>query len=263
MSRELTGWDRSTFTSGGLTHDVYRRGQGPAVVVVHEIPGITPTVLEFADEVVEAGFTVVMPLLVGAAGKEPSPPYIVASMVKVCISREFTTWALDRTSPVVSWLRALARSVHADVGGPGVGAVGMCFSGGFALGMMVDPVMVAPVLSQPSLPFAVGAAARGADLNLAPDDREVVAHRAAAGCQVLGLRFTGDKLVPAERFARLREELGDRFVAVEIDSSKANPHGFGPKAHSVLTEELVDEPGHPTRDALEQVLDLFRTRLLP
>jgi dienelactone hydrolase len=247
VSRELAGWDRSTFTSGGLTHDVYRRGQGPAVVVVHEIPGITPTVLEFAEEVVEAGFTVVMPLLVGSAGKEPSLPYTAVSMVKVCISREFTTWALDRTSPVVSWLRALARSVHADVGGPGVGAVGMCFSGGFALGMMVDPVMVAPVLSQPSLPFAVGAAARGADLNLAPDEREVVAHRAAAGCEVLGLRFTGDKLV-GSRFDSLRELLGDAFIAVELPS-------VGKRDHSVLTEQRDDV-------AVTRVIEFLREKLL-
>ena len=85
---------------------------------------------------------------------------------------------------------------------------------------------------------------------------------AAQDLTVLGLRFTGDPVVPAERFARLREELGDRFVGVEIDSSPGNPHGNPKAAHSVLTEHLVDEPGHPTRDALEQVLDLFRTRLL-
>ncbi|CAN5398270.1 dienelactone hydrolase family protein [soil metagenome] len=247
MSGELAGWESSTFTSGGITHDVYRRGEGPAVVVVHEIPGITPTVLGFAEAVVDAGFTVVMPLLVGSAGREPSLAYTAISMLKVCISREFTTWALDRTSPVVSWLRALARSVHADVGGPGVGVVGMCFSGGFALGMMVDPVMVAPVLSQPSLPLAIGTAARSADLNLTPDDREVVAHRAAEGCQVLGLRFTGDKLVGG-RFDSLRELLGDAFIAVELPST-------GKRDHSVLTEQRDDA-------SVSRVIEFLREKLL-
>ena len=79
---------------------------------------------------------------------------------------------------------------------------------------------------------------------------------------LFGLRFTNDPLSPAARFEHLREVLGDRFVAVEIDSSKGNPHGNPKRAHSVLTEHLVDEPGHPTRDALEQVLELFRTKLL-
>lgn len=229
---ELAGWDRSEFAAGGVTHPVYRRGSGPAVVVVHEIPGITPTVLRFADELVDAGFTVAMPLLVGQAGKAPSVPYGVSSAVRVCISREFVTWALDRTSPVIAWLRALARSLHLDVGGPGVGAVGMCFSGGFALGMMVDEIMVAPVLSQPSLPFAVGRRARKADLNLSPDDREAVAQRASAGCEVLGLRFTGDSLV-GDRFASLRELLGDAFIAVELPSASK-------RDHSVLTEHRHD-----------------------
>lgn len=245
---DLPGWDRSTFTSGGTTHDVYRRGVGPGVIVVHEVPGITPTVLRFADDVVEAGFTVAMPLLVGTVGKGPSLPYMVSSMTRVCISREFTTWALDRTSPVVAWLRALARALHGEVGGPGVGAVGMCFSGGFALGMMVDPVMVAPVLSQPSLPFAFGKAARKADLNLAPDDREAVARRAAEGCQVLGLRFIDDIAVGA-RFDSLRELLGDAFIAVELPSNAK-------RDHSVLTEQRDDA-------SVDRVLDFLRERLLP
>ena len=248
MSNELPGWERSSFTAGGITHDVHRRGGGPAVIVVHEIPGITPPVLRFADEVVDAGFTVAMPLLVGKVGKSMSLPYTLSSMTRVCISREFTTWALDRTSPVVAWLRALARSLHGELGGVGVGAVGMCFSGGFALGMMVDPIMVAPVLSQPSLPFAFGKPARKADLNLAPDDREIVARRAAEGCQVLGLRFVDDVAV-GTRFESLRELLGDAFVAVELPSASK-------RDHSVLTEQRDDA-------SVERVLEFLRTKLLP
>lgn len=249
----LPGWQRSEFTSGGITHEVHRRGEGPAVIVVHEIPGITPTVLRFAEEVVDAGFTVVMPLLVGTVGKPPSLPYLASSMAKVCISREFTTWALERTSPIVAWLRALARSLHLELGGPGVGAVGMCFSGGFALGMMVDEIMVAPVLSQPSLPLPLAPmparrAAQGADLNLAPDDREVVARRAAEGCQVLGLRFTDDMAV-GTRFESLRELLGDSFIAVELPSSSK-------RDHSVLTEQR-DEA------SVARVVEFLREKLLP
>lgn len=225
----LQGWERGSFTAAGYTRDTYRRGSGPAVIVVHEIPGITPKVTQFANDVVAAGFTVVMPSLVGTPGKDITVPYGIASMGKVCISKEFTHWALNQTSPIIGWLRALARSLHLELGGPGVGAIGMCFSGGFALGMMVDDVMVAPVLSQPSMPFAIGKGPRLGDLNLSPDDRQVIAQRAADGCQVLGLRFTGDKLV-GTRFASLRELLGDAFIAVELPSSS-------PKDHSVLTEQ--------------------------
>lgn len=243
----LAGWDRSEFESAGFTRDIYRRGSGPVVVVIHEIPGITPKVTDFANEVVERGFTVVMPDLVGTPGKEPSNAYGAVSMAKICVAREFTTLAMNKTSPIIAWLRALARSIHVEVGGAGVGAVGMCFSGGFALGMMVDDIMLAPVLSQPSMPFAIGKA-RGADLNLSPDDEAAVIQRATDGCQVLGLRFTGDKLV-GDRFATLREKLGDAFIAIELPSQS-------PTDHSVLTEQRDDE-------SVERVLDFFVEKLQP
>ena len=172
-----------------MTYPTYRRGSGPGVIVIHEVPNITPLVTKFANEVVERGFTVVMPSLFGTPGKPPSNAVALGAIVKVCIAKEFTALALNQTSPIIAWLRALARNLHQDVGGPGVGAVGMCFSGGFALGMMVDDIMVAPVLSQPSMPFPFGKA-RAADLNLSPDDAATVAERAAQGCQVLGLRYT-------------------------------------------------------------------------
>ena len=241
----LEGWVKSSFTAATLTRDTYRKGSGPVVIVVHEIPGITPAVERFANDVVNAGFTVVMPNLVGTAGQDVSGKYIASSMLKVCISKEFTNMALKKTSPIISWLRALARSLHTEVGGKGVGAVGMCFSGGFALGMMVDDIMIAPVLSQPSMPFTVGKT-RGADLNLSPDDALVVAQRAADGCQVLGLRFTQDKLV-GTRFDSLRELLGDAFIAIELPSQS-------PKDHSVLTEQR-DE------DSVQRVLNFFKEKL--
>lgn len=243
----LAGWEPGSFTAAGITHPTYRRGSGPGVIVVHEIPGITPAVARFANEVVDAGMTVVMPSLVGTPGKDVSGAYLASSMAKVCIAREFTTMARRQTSPVIAWLRALATHLHGEVGGPGVGAVGMCFSGGFALGMMVDEVVVAPVLSQPSLPFAVGAA-RAADLNLSPDDELVVRCRAESGCEVLGLRFTDDRMV-GTRFDSLRELLGDRFIAVELPSAKRSDH-------SVLTEQR-DDP------SVERVLEFLRAKLLP
>jgi hypothetical protein len=226
---------------------VYRKGTGPGVVVVHEIPGITPKVLQFAEEVVAAGFTVAMPLLVGEVGRAPDGKYMASSALKVCVSREFTTMALRKTSPIISWLRALAKQLHREVGGKGVGAIGMCFSGGFALGMMLDDVMIAPVLSQPSLPFAFGNS-RSADLNLSKDDELAVQRRAVEGCQVLGLRYTGDRLV-GERFATLRRLLGEQFIAVEFASTAKSDH-------SVLTEQRQDE-------GVVRVVDFLREKLQP
>jgi dienelactone hydrolase len=263
MAHALDGFEHSTFAHDGKTRDVYRIGSGPAVIVIAEVPGITPQVADFGRRVGAIGCTAVLPRLFGEAGKESSAGYLVQTVGPACVSREFSCFATRKTSPVTVWLRALARQMYAECGGPGVGAVGMCFTGGFALAMMVDDIMLAPVLSQPSLPFAITKAHRR-DLGISEEDLARVKERCAAeeDLCLLGLRFSHDRLSPPERFKRLREELGDKFVAVEIDSSTGNEWGNRRAAHSVLTEDFVDEPGHPTREALDKVLDLFRLKLL-
>jgi dienelactone hydrolase len=262
MADPLEGFDKTTFTHGGKTRDVYRKGSGPAVVVISEMPGITPGVAEFADRVVDIGCTAVVPHLFGDPGRKMSAPYVLQSMVPACVSREFAAFATNKTSPIIEWLKPLAAQAHKDCGGPGVGVVGMCFTGGFALGMMVDDNVLAPVVSQPSMPFPVSKSRRR-DLGISQADLARVKERCAnEDICVLGLRFTGDRAVPPERFQRLKEELGDKFIAVELDSSAGNPHGHPRAAHSVLTLHLQDKPGTPTRDALDQVLNLFRKKLL-
>lgn len=186
--------------------------------------------------------------------------YAASQVARAGVQREFSVLAARASSPITTCLRALCRSVHAELGGKGVGAIGMCFTGNFALSLMVDPVVMAPVLSQPSLPFGIGKERR-AGLHLSDADLAVVKQRTAAGVTVLGLRFTADSLCPGERFARLRQELGDGFEGIEIDSSPGNPHGIKCMAHSVVTSDLVDEAGHPTRAALDRVLAFFRERL--
>ena len=258
----LEGFDSFPFTHAGATRTVHCLGSGPGVVVMHEIPGITPEVERFARRVAAEGFRVFLPHLFGTPGKSLSTPYMLGQMARACISREFSVLAKGESSPITDWLRALCRHAHAECGGPGVGAIGMCLTGNFALSLMVDDAVMAPVLSQPSLPFPVSRAHREA-LHLSEGDLEIVKKRSRQGAGVLGLRFSNDPLCPPERFDTLRRELGENFEAIEIDSSRANPHGIKRMAHSVVTEELIDEEGHPTRAALDRVLSLFRERLLP
>jgi dienelactone hydrolase len=261
MADALEGFTESTFTHDGVTRPVYRGGSGPGVVVIHEVPGITPLVADFGRRVVDAGFTVALPSLFGEPGRAMSGTYIMKSITTACISREFSTWALNRTSPIIEWCRALARDLHARAGGSGVGAVGMCLTGGFALAMAVDDELLAPVLSQPSLPFPLGKKRSGA-LGLSDADLARVKDRIASqNLCVLGLRFSEDRAVPDARWAHYHQALGDNFIGVEIDSSAGNPHNIKKSAHSVLTEDLVDEAGHPTKDALDRVLAFFRDRL--
>jgi dienelactone hydrolase len=224
------------------------------------MPGITPLVGAFARRIAGHGMTAVLPNLLGTAGRPMTIPYALSSLTRACVSKEFTLLALNKTSPIVDYLRQLAVHEHEAHGGPGVGAVGMCLTGGFALAMSVEPSVIAPVLSQPSLPFPTNPEHRRA-LGLSDADLAVVQRRTTEDLCVMGLRFSGDAKSPAERFARLREVLGDKFIGVEIDSSPGNPWGYKKAAHSVLTEDYSDEPSSPTRRALEDVLEFLTTRL--
>lgn len=267
----LDDFTSDSFTADGVTHPVHRSGDGPAVLVIAEVPGITPSVAGFARCVRAAGFTVVLPQLFGTPGRDPNPSAhglagtvvtMARAVGRICVSREFSLFATGRTSPVVTWLRALATHEHERCGGPGVGAIGMCLTGGFALAMATDVRMLAPVMSQPSLPLAM-IPGRRCGTDISPEDLAVVKERCLSGdLQVMGLRFRNDRLVTDERFAWLREQLGEAFVAVELDDEDANPDAMI-APHSVVTEHLVDEPGSRTRAARDEVIDLFRSQLLP
>lgn len=225
-----------------LAFPTYRKGEGPGVIVIHEIPGLTPEVIGFGEEVVAAGFTVVLPHLFGTPEGSDNPIAVVSVLRQVCVRREFTKLATRETSPVAGWLRSLARELHAELGGPGVGALGMCFTGGFALAMMVDESVAAPVLCQPSTPFPVGRT-RAADLNLSPADLATVRQRAAGGCQVLGLRYDKD-IATGTRFDTLTREVGDAFIRVEFPGRK----------HSTVT-------AHRQQEGVDRVLEFFQERL--
>lgn len=256
---DLPGFTKRSFTHDGKTRPVYWRGSGPGVVVMHEIPGITPQVIRFAEQVSDAGFSVVMPQMFGEPGKAISTGYILKEAARACISHEFSVLAAHKSSPITDWLRALCRSVHTELGGRGVGAIGMCLTGNFALSLMMEPCLMAPVLSQPSLPFPLGKA-RSAGLHVSPQELANLKRRVAQGDKVLGLRFSRDPACPRARFDTLKRELGDGFEDIEIDSKFGNPDG-NPTAHSVVTTDLVDEAGHPTRIALERVIEFFKERL--
>lgn len=257
----VDGFESVWFDEPPYRFPVYIRGTGPGVVVIHEVPGITPEVAGFARRVTEAGFTVWMPSLFGVPGAPYTPGNIGRQLAAACVRREFSILARNEASPVTTALRSLARQLHEAVGGPGVGVVGMCLTGNFALSMMLEPAVLAPVLSQPSLPFAV-TPAHAAALHVSPSEL-CAKERAKQGVRVLGLRFTHDPLCPAARFDSLRRELGDAFEGIEIDSSPGNPHGLPLIAHAVLTKDLVDHDGHPTMRALQRVLAFFREQLRP
>lgn len=261
--RWLDGWSEWEFGAHGVSHPVYQRGTGPAVILLPEMPGPTPQVLALGNRLVTAGFTVVVPVLVGVAGRPQTAGYMASVFARVCVSREFRAFATNENRPVAAYLRALARHLHAELGGRGVGVIGMCFSGGFALAAAVEPAVLASVLSQPSIPLPISRAARR-DPGCSREELSAVRDRAQRGeLGAVGLRFSHDRAVPAERFAGLRAALGPAFEVIQIDSGPGNHHGIPRTAHSVLTHEYVDRPGHPTVEALQRVVNLLRSRLAP
>lgn len=260
MSKQLCGFGCEELSFLGETRTVYRKGTGPAVIVMHEVPGLHPGVIRYAQALCDAGFTVWLPSLLGEPGKRASVPYIAASMARACVMREFTVFATSKNSAVTSWLRLLARHASELCGG-GVGAIGMCLTGGFALAMMVEPCMLAPIVCNPSLPFALSPARRR-DLGIdAATLAQAKARSVSENICVLGLRFTGDLAVPRPRFERLKEEFGENFIALEIDSSFGNAHRISPFAHSVLGLNYDAHSAHPTRLAEARTIAFLRERL--
>jgi dienelactone hydrolase len=253
---DLADFERRELTLDGETKLVFVAGRGPAVIVMSEMPGIYAGVARFARRVRDAGFTVWMPQLFGDPGRPPTLGYGLRSMIRGCISREFRAFAANASSPVTAWLRALAAHVHQLCGGKGVGAIGMCFTGNFALSMMVEPAVRAPVLSQPSLPIG-----RAGGMHISPRELAQVRERLEReDLSVRAYRFEGDPFCRAERFAAFQEALGPRFEARVLPDSCARK-GTPMRPHSVVTMHLIDRAGEPTRAALDEILAFFAARL--
>ncbi|MDP9881167.1 dienelactone hydrolase [Variovorax boronicumulans] len=264
MTDPLDDFTRREITLDGATKAVYVAGTGPAVIVMTEMPGISPHVARFARWVRDAGFTVYMPSMFGRDGAVPDAEEGKAVFQRACVSAEFRAFAGNASSPVTQWLRALARLAHAECGGPGVGAIGMCFTGNFALTMMLEPAVLAPVLSQPSLPLD-----NPGGIEISQEEIAQVRQRLERDdLTVMAYRFEGDRFCRAQRFAAYADALGDRFVARVLPDSAANtrdlPSFFSQvvaSPHSVVTAHLIDEAGQPTIAARDEILSFFARRL--
>ena len=264
MTDPLDDFTRREVTLDGATKAVYVAGTGPAVIVMTEMPGISPHVARFARWVRDAGFTVYMPSMFGRDGAVPDAEEGKAVFQRACVSAEFRAFGGNASSPVTQWLCALARLAHAECGGPGVGAIGMCFTGNFALTMMLEPAVLAPVLSQPSLPMD-----NPGGIEISAEEIAQVRQRLEReDLTVMAYRFEGDRFCRAQRFAAYADALGDRFVARVLPDSAANtrdlPSFFSQvvaSPHSVVTAHLIDEAGQPTIAARDEILSFFARRL--
>ncbi|MEV4256852.1 dienelactone hydrolase family protein [Spirillospora sp. NPDC049652] len=261
----ITDFSRRRVDVDGVEKTVYAAGSGPAVVVMPEMPGISPDVLRLARWVRDAGFTVYVPSLFGRDGAYPTVEAGADVIRRACVSVEFRAFGGGGTSPVAAWLRGLARQAHAESGGPGVGAIGLCFTGNFALTMALEPAVIAPVVNHPSLPLD-----DPDGLELGDDDARAIRERVEHdGLTVLAYRFDNDRWCTGRRFAAYRALLGDAFDGRVLPGDAANtdpPPFFRDTVqtpHSVVTAHLVDQEGHPTVQARDEILAYLTARLHP
>lgn len=229
-----------------IQHDIYHRGEGPPIVLIQELPGIGPQTLHLADRFIEAGFSVYLPHLFGPIGKVS----MVGNMARVfCLRREFSVFSAGKSSPIVDWLRALCRKVREDTQAPGVGVIGMCLTGNFAISLMGDESVLAAVASQPSMPFHSQDA-----LHMSADEIAATRHRIDETAPMLAFRFASDPMCTSKKFDSIDRQFND-------DRQRIDLHTLPGKGHSVLTLDFVNQQGHPTHEALSQVLAYFSRQL--
>jgi dienelactone hydrolase len=246
----IGGFREEIFSADGRSLTLFRKGTGPAVILLHELPGLTSETVEFAESIVEDGFHVVMPLLFGRPLQDSMIGLLKFPVM--CVRREFNNLTAGRSSPITASLRVLCRAMHGEQGGAGVGAIGMCYTGGFIFAMMVEEALVAPVTAQPSLPLFQPAA-----LDVESEKLMAASHR-DDGMSLLGLRFEDDPRCPAARFEALQAALETGPASVQ----RFRPVVIPGSGHSTLTfdYQAALDAGVDTRDLVRQHL---RTCLFP
>ncbi len=245
---QIDAYEKTSFTApirGGheITHDVYSRGEGKLVVIIQELPGIGQETLALADRFVERGYKVFLPHLFGPIGRTR----ILGNLYQVlCMRKEFRVFSSKGTSPVVDWLKALCRQLKEEHNARGVATIGMCLTGNFAISLMADDSVLAGFASQPSMPLF-----NQEGLHLEPGEVDVIKSRLDELGPMHCARFDGDMACTVRKFMALERTFNTD------EQERIIFHTLPGNGHSILTLHFVDEEGHPTRKALEEVMDYF------
>ncbi|MFF2370803.1 dienelactone hydrolase family protein [Agromyces sp. NPDC058110] len=264
IEHRLSRWQRTTVSDGTLAYECLERGDGPGVILLPEIPGIMPSTLELGELLVEAGFTVVMPSLFGVPGRRPNPLNQAGALARLCVLKEFRALSKDLRGPVTDFLRLVAADLAGRTAGRGVGIIGMCFSGGFAIATAVTTDdIAATVVSQPAAPFPIAPSrARSIGVPAAELERYAASRTGEQPC-VIGLRFSRDRTSGDARMATLEAHLGREVRVVRIPSGRDARDGTPRGAHSVLTGGVREDPPNEAFHERARVIAFLQERLAP
>ena len=227
------------FEHSGLTLNVWTRGSGPLVFVLHEMNGLTDNCFALGDALIDCGFSAAIPEFFGDFGGG------ALGYVKACSRPLFRCYLASPLRPVDSWVKGLALRMSGD---KPFGAIGNCMTGAHPLVMLRSERCVAPVLCQPAFPFRGSLFDRRHAPKLALSDIDVEFARLRSQrdkVPILAIRFEKDGLCPPERFKTLDGLFGPRFHAVQIAG----------KGHSTLITHRCDR-------AFRIVVSFLRHRLL-
>ncbi len=229
-----------------MEHDLYEKGDGPVIVILQELPGIEKETIRFADKMEAAGFRVVLPHLFGQLGK-----FALAQNVArfFCVRREINIFARNQSSPIVDWLKALCRDTQLRNNVSGVGVIGMCLTGNFAISLMADESVVASVAAQPSLPVFAQQA-----LHMSSEEIEATKRKLDTHGPMHAYRFAGDKLCKAEKFAAIDKAFNSDRERITLTQVPGNQH-------AMLTAHFIEGENSPTQKALDEIIGYFRERL--
>jgi len=246
----MAGFHAFAFEAGGCTKTVFAGGQGRAVLLMHDVAGLTPGCIALAERFARGGLRVYMPLLFGWPGQSSR----VLGFGQAALSRNFNLFADEGTSALTDWLRPLCREISARDHGHRIGVVGMGITGSLAFSLLMESCVAAAVASHPSTPFPLADRSR---TYLGIPEEHLVNLRTRSDVRMLGWRFSEDRLCPPQRFRRLAQLMGRRFDGREILSGEGT--AFAATAHAVLGSRNPHTP--PIPDAIERTTRFLVARL--
>jgi dienelactone hydrolase len=244
------GFDAFAFEAGGRRKTVFVRGEGRAVLLMHDMAGLTPECLVLARRLARGGLRVYVPLLFGWPGQASR----VLGLGQALLSRDFNLFADEGPGALTDWLRPLCREISARDGWRRIGVIGMGITGSLVFSLLMEPCVWAPVTSHPSTPFPL--AERSRTCHGIPE-QHLVNLRTRSDVRLLGWRFSEDRLCPPQRFRRLAQLMGRRFDGREIPSGEGT--AFAATAHGVLDSRKPQTP--PIPDAIERTTRFLVARL--